>query len=236
MPVTQDESSRAMVMAGIQQANIPALIATLRTLSNDPRWYSDSYRPTRGRGIEEHNDGGLPAERQAEIRDAAREAISEWIDTGVEPPLVPTRSQALEIAEYALGEPVAEPFGAWRFRASPTCSPCTDLICSRPPAAGSVIFMVERQVSYFLDLLDRTGLRPGESVEVTQTAFNRYQKEIDEAHSALMWSVDESSSYYRNSTGRVVVVNPFSPGAFSEMTRQAQLEDWRVSRCARPTT
>ena len=44
-------------------ANIPSLIPVLVQLTGDERWLEDPYRPTRGRGLNDHDDGGLPEAR-----------------------------------------------------------------------------------------------------------------------------------------------------------------------------
>ena len=61
-------------------ANIPSLIPVLVQLTGDERWLDDPYRPTRARGLNDHDDGGLPEDVQAEIRDAAVGAIQSFLD------------------------------------------------------------------------------------------------------------------------------------------------------------
>ena len=71
----------------LDAANIPALVATLYQLTGDDRWLREPYAPTRSRGMDDNNDGGLPDERQAEVRDAVLTAWQRYRDGT--PPAVP---------------------------------------------------------------------------------------------------------------------------------------------------
>src|SRR3989440_10219498 len=63
---------------GVDEANIPALLMVLVQMTGDLRWLEDPYAPTRTRGLSDHTSGGLPPDVQAEIRDAAFDAIAAW--------------------------------------------------------------------------------------------------------------------------------------------------------------
>lgn len=65
--------------AGVEQANIPALLMCLVQMRGERKWLADPYAPQRGRGVDNNDDGGLPPEIQAEIRDAAFGAIAAWL-------------------------------------------------------------------------------------------------------------------------------------------------------------
>ncbi|MBW0119350.1 hypothetical protein, partial [Pseudonocardia abyssalis] len=47
----RDELARAM-----DHANLPTLVAVLHQLTGDARWLADPYRPTRSRGMDDHDD------------------------------------------------------------------------------------------------------------------------------------------------------------------------------------
>lgn len=64
--------------AAVEEANHPTLLMVLHQLTGDERWLQPRYRPTRGRGMDDHDDGGLEPEVQREIRQAAVEAYAEW--------------------------------------------------------------------------------------------------------------------------------------------------------------
>lgn len=62
----------------IAVANIPVLVMVLHHLTGDDRWLAEPYAPSRGRGLSDHDTGGLPDSVQAEIRDAAEHAVRDW--------------------------------------------------------------------------------------------------------------------------------------------------------------
>lgn len=74
-------------------ANIPSLLPMLVQLTGDERWLEEPYRPTRARGMSDHDDAGLPPAVQREVRAAAAVAITAWL--GGRPPAIPEPSEAL---------------------------------------------------------------------------------------------------------------------------------------------
>lgn len=74
-------------------ANIPTLACTLVQLTGDLRWIEGRYTPTRTRGLDDNDDGGLPITVQNEIRVAAFDAIGAWLDGC--PPALADPSDAL---------------------------------------------------------------------------------------------------------------------------------------------
>jgi 4-hydroxyacetophenone monooxygenase len=67
----------AELEAALEDANIPTLLITLFQLTGNERWL-DEYRPTRSRGLEDNDSGGLPDDVQSEIRKAAAKEIWAW--------------------------------------------------------------------------------------------------------------------------------------------------------------
>lgn len=59
-------------------ANVPTLLMVLVQLTGDLRWLEEPYRPQRARGMDDNDTGGLPESIQAEVRQAALEAILAW--------------------------------------------------------------------------------------------------------------------------------------------------------------
>src|SRR3989441_3997182 len=59
-------------------ANVPTLLMVLVQLTGDLRWLEEPYRPQRARGMGDNDTGGLPEPIQAEVRQAALEAILAW--------------------------------------------------------------------------------------------------------------------------------------------------------------
>jgi 4-hydroxyacetophenone monooxygenase len=95
----------------LSKANLPTLILVLHQLTGDQRWLEPPYRPTRPKGLDDHDDAGLPATVQEEIRVAAFDAISRaWADTS--PELVPPAPARLtELLGISLGEDVRSDYG-----------------------------------------------------------------------------------------------------------------------------
>ena len=59
-------------------ANIPTLLMVLVQLSGDLRWLEEPFRPSRGRGLTDHDSGGLGAAEQGMVRSAVLDAILAW--------------------------------------------------------------------------------------------------------------------------------------------------------------
>jgi 4-hydroxyacetophenone monooxygenase len=95
----------------VAAANIPSLIPLLVQLTGDERWLDDPYRPTRGRGLDDHDDGGLPEPVQVDIREAAVGAIQAHLDGA--PVAVPEPSEALlvRMLSVSMGETIPPEYG-----------------------------------------------------------------------------------------------------------------------------
>lgn len=110
MPVPSGTPSPELVPAEVERAvagaNVPTLLATLMQLTGSRGWLADRFRPERPRGIAEDPTGGLPDDVQTEIREAAANAIRDWLEgkaaaiTHFEP------EQALELLSFTVGEHV----------------------------------------------------------------------------------------------------------------------------------
>jgi 4-hydroxyacetophenone monooxygenase len=103
---------RAVLTEAMEHANLPTLVAVLHQLTGDRRWLAPPFRPTRSRGMEDNDAGGFPPAVQAEIRDAAVDAVTAW--AGGRPPAIPapTGDALLELIDLAVGEPVPPEYEA----------------------------------------------------------------------------------------------------------------------------
>ncbi len=92
-------------------ANVPTLLMVLVQLTGETKWLHEPYRPVRQRGMGDNDSGGLPEAVQAEIRDAALEAVLAWRDG--RPVAIPTPAPAMlvEMMAAAMGEKVPEEYG-----------------------------------------------------------------------------------------------------------------------------
>ena len=97
--------------AGVDQANIPALLMCLVQMTGDRKWLSEPYAPRRSRGVDNNDDGGLAPDVQKEVRAAAFEAISEWLKGA---PLAIARPENDDLARMlavSMGEDVPPEYG-----------------------------------------------------------------------------------------------------------------------------
>jgi 4-hydroxyacetophenone monooxygenase len=103
---------------------------------------------------------------------------------------------------------------------------------------GSLIFSVEMQVRYLVDLLRQVFEQGAGSVEVRQHVHDAYNADLDRAHEQMVWTHPGMTTYYRNSKGRVVVNFPHRNVDLFARTARADLGDYVVeaSRAARAAT
>jgi 4-hydroxyacetophenone monooxygenase len=91
-------------------ANVPSLVPLLFQLTGDPKWTRDPYRPTRPRGTDDHDDAGLPAAVQDEIRAAVAEAVLAWAAGRPVAEPAPTGRELLDLLTLSVAEEVPEEY------------------------------------------------------------------------------------------------------------------------------
>jgi len=111
-----DLAGRARVTLGemeqiTRSANIPTLLMVIYQVTGDPRWLQPPYRPTRSKGLSDHDTGGLPEDVQHEIQLAA--ARSFYALQEGQPPAIPVPSpeQTAAMLGACVGEQVDESYG-----------------------------------------------------------------------------------------------------------------------------
>ncbi|MEV7863001.1 NAD(P)/FAD-dependent oxidoreductase [Streptomyces hirsutus] len=92
--------------AAIRGGNIPCLLPVLYQLTGEEKWLKAPYTVARTKGFEELNDGGLPADLQDEIRDAAVEAVLEWDEGKPAAHPAPERAELVRLMTASMGEPI----------------------------------------------------------------------------------------------------------------------------------
>ncbi len=98
----------------------------------------------------------------------------------------------------------------------------------QPGHGGSIMFVIEMQMRYIMDVL-RQMLQQGiGAVECRQDVHDAYNRRVDQAHANMVWTHPGVDTYYRNARGRVVVNSPYRNATFYEMTRAADLRDFVV--------
>jgi len=98
----------------------------------------------------------------------------------------------------------------------------------QPGHGGSLIFVVEMQMRYVMDLLKQMLHQGIGAVECRQDVHDAYNERVDEAHANMVWTHPGMETYDRNARGRVVVNGPYRNATFYEMTRTADLDDFIV--------
>jgi 4-hydroxyacetophenone monooxygenase len=98
----------------------------------------------------------------------------------------------------------------------------------QPGHGGSLIFVVEMQMRYIMDLLKQMLKEGIGAVECRQEVHDAYNDRVDEAHANMVWTHPGMETYYRNARGRVVVNSPYRNATFYDMTREADLGDFIV--------
>ena len=104
---TDDE----LLAEAVAVANIPTLLMTLVQLTGEMHWLDDPYRIQRQQGMGDNDTGGLPEDRQAEVREAALEAITAW--KAGRPVAIPDPEPELlvRMLSWCMGETVPEEYG-----------------------------------------------------------------------------------------------------------------------------
>ncbi|WP_040841391.1 flavin-containing monooxygenase [Nocardia brevicatena] len=77
------------------------------------------------------------------------------------------------------------------------------------PPGGSYITIGEAQVRYVIEAISRLVTDDLATLECRREAYDRYNEELDEANSRMVYAMDGVNSYYRNSSGRVVTNCPW---------------------------
>lgn len=92
--------------AALAVANVPTLACLLVQLTGNRKWIEGRFIPERTRGLDDNDDGGLPADVQDEIRTAARDAIIAWF-AGRPPALTdPSDEMLCEMFSVSLGDSI----------------------------------------------------------------------------------------------------------------------------------
>lgn len=99
------------LQTAIEAANIPTLLMTVYQFTGDERWLRAPYAPTRGKGLGDHDSGGLPPAIQAEIRAVALDVVLR-LQRGEQPAIeVPDAKTAVRMIAVSMGEEVDDAYG-----------------------------------------------------------------------------------------------------------------------------
>jgi 4-hydroxyacetophenone monooxygenase len=98
----------------------------------------------------------------------------------------------------------------------------------QPGHGGSLIFVVEMQMRYIMDVVKKMLTQGLGAVECRQDVHDAYNERIDELHANMVWTHPGMETYYRNARGRIVVNSPYRNAVYYDMTREANLGDFVV--------
>jgi len=94
------------------------------------------------------------------------------------------------------------------------------------PPGGSYITIAEAQVRYVVESIARLVTDDLSSIECRAEPYEQYNAELDAANDAMVYAMDGVSSYYRNSSGRVVTNSPWPVNEYWARTAQPRPEDF----------
>lgn len=97
---------------------------------------------------------------------------------------------------------------------------------TQPGHGGSLIFVIEMQLRYIVDLLRQMAEGDLAVVECRRDVHDRYNELVDQAHENMVWTHRGMDTYYRNSRGRVPVNMPYRNVDMFERTLHADLTDF----------
>ncbi|MFF2108451.1 flavin-containing monooxygenase [Rhodococcus koreensis] len=107
-----DRLTEAEVRTAVGRANIPSLLMVVFQTTGDEKWLEAPYRPTRGKGLGDHDSGGLDEAVQNEIREAAVSAILD-LQNGARPAIeAPSPELTVRMMSVCMGEPVGAEYGS----------------------------------------------------------------------------------------------------------------------------
>lgn len=93
-------------------ANVPTLACLLVHLTGDRRWIEGKFIPSRTRGMDDNDSGGLPEPVQQEIRDAALIALTKFLAGEAAQLANPSDALLVEMMSISLGEVIPDTYAA----------------------------------------------------------------------------------------------------------------------------
>lgn len=110
VPLETDADPDPDLLAALAEANVPCLLMVLFQLTGDRRWLLPPFAPTRARGMDDHDSGGLPETVQVEVREATVDAVRAYRDGRRVAVPAPRGETLLEMLRVFTGEPVPDEY------------------------------------------------------------------------------------------------------------------------------
>ena len=101
---------------------------------------------------------------------------------------------------------------------------------SGPAHGGSVIFQSECQSRYISSCLVEMIEHGIAAIDVRQEVLDEYVRKVDAEHEAMIWTHPGTTTYYRNSSGRVFSAMPWRFVDYWTMTHDADLDHYRLTK------
>jgi 4-hydroxyacetophenone monooxygenase len=98
---------------------------------------------------------------------------------------------------------------------------------SQPAHGGSFFAVAEQQTEFVTSAIAQMLEKDVKAIDIRQETLDAYIAEIDAAHERMVWTHPGTTTYYRNSRGRVVINSPFLNYDFWKRTSSANLSDFR---------
>ena len=98
----------------------------------------------------------------------------------------------------------------------------------QPGHGGSLIFVVEMQMNFVMDVIKKMGSQQLGAIECRQEVHDAYIKRCDDAHDNMVWTHKGMTTYYRNARGRIVVNSPFRNVDYYAWSREANMSEFIV--------
>ncbi|MFN3425251.1 MAG: FAD-dependent oxidoreductase [Novosphingobium meiothermophilum] len=99
---------------------------------------------------------------------------------------------------------------------------------SAPNHAAGQNLISEAQVNWIIEALDRINESGARAFEVTQEAFDAWNRKVDERMPEMIWTHPRANSYYNNSKGRVFLSWPWRLVDFFNATRRPEPGSYRL--------
>ncbi len=96
----------------------------------------------------------------------------------------------------------------------------------QPGHGGSLIFVVEMQVRYIMDMIRKMADQGLGAVEIKPEVHAAYNADVDARHEHMVWTHPGMTTYYRNDRGRIVINSPYRNVDYYEMTRAVNLDEY----------
>lgn len=93
---------------------------------------------------------------------------------------------------------------------------------------NSILFMVEQQVGYIIELVEVMVADRIRTIEVNATAMDRFDAEIRDATARTVWD-EECSSWYKNEAGRITNNWPDYTVRYRRRMSRVDSDDWVLS-------